>query len=85
MPALHAIAIDKLVRLIGTPNAPTIVDIRSDPEFASDPRFIPGSLRRPAETVTDWSAARIDVVPAGLADDSVLYGALALTGELGAK
>jgi glucokinase len=35
--------------------------------------------------ITDWSAARIDVVPAGLADDSVLYGALALTGELRAK
>ena len=32
--------------------------------------------------ITDWSAARIDVVPAALADDSVLYGALALTGEL---
>jgi glucokinase len=32
-------------------------------------------LRR---TVTSWSAARIDVVPAALADDSVLYGALAL-------
>lgn len=57
MSALHAIAIDKLVRLIGTPNPPTIVDIRSDPEFAADPRFIPGSLRRPAETVADWSAA----------------------------
>jgi glucokinase len=32
--------------------------------------------------ITDWSAARMDVVPAELADDSVLYGALALTGEL---
>jgi len=32
--------------------------------------------------ITDWSAARIDVVPAQLADDSVLYGALELTGEL---
>jgi glucokinase len=28
--------------------------------------------------VTAWSRARIDVVPAALADDSVLYGALAL-------
>jgi glucokinase len=28
-----------------------------------------------------WSRARIDVVPASLADDSVLYGALALTKE----
>jgi glucokinase len=28
--------------------------------------------------VTSWSRARLDVVPAGLGDDSVLYGALAL-------
>ena len=28
--------------------------------------------------ITDWSAARIDVVPAALGDDSVLYGAMAL-------
>jgi glucokinase len=32
--------------------------------------------------ITNWSRARIDVVPAALADDSVLYGALALTKEL---
>jgi len=28
--------------------------------------------------ITDWSGARVDVVPAALGDDSVLYGALAL-------
>jgi glucokinase len=32
--------------------------------------------------ITAWSAARIDVVPAELGDDSVLYGALALAGEI---
>lgn len=32
--------------------------------------------------VTDWSKARIDVVPAALGDDSVLYGALALAKEI---
>ncbi len=31
--------------------------------------------------VTTWSRARIDVVPAELGDDSVLYGALALAGD----
>lgn len=29
--------------------------------------------------ITNWSGARIDVVPAALGDDSVLYGALALS------
>ena len=39
--------------------------------------FVPleAELRR---TVTNWSRARIDVVPAGLGDDSVLYGARVL-------
>ena len=32
--------------------------------------------------ITSWSEARIDVVPSCLADDSVLYGALALVDEL---
>jgi glucokinase len=44
---------------------------------AGDALFVPlrAELRR---QITDWSAARIDVVPAALGDDSVLYGALAL-------
>ncbi|HUJ21569.1 MAG TPA: ROK family protein [Bryobacteraceae bacterium] len=32
--------------------------------------------------ITDWSGARIDVVPAALGTDSVLYGALALAAKL---
>ena len=31
--------------------------------------------------ITTWSRARIDVVPAALGDDSVLYGAMALAGN----
>ena len=48
---------------------------------AGDALFGPlrAELRR---RITNWSRARIDVVPAALADDSVLYGALALTKEL---
>ena len=32
--------------------------------------------------ITDWSGARVDVAPAALGDDSVLYGALALAKTL---
>jgi glucokinase len=48
---------------------------------AGDALFGPlrAELRR---RITGWSAARIDVVPAALGDDSVLYGALELAGEL---
>jgi glucokinase len=44
---------------------------------AGDRLFVPlrAELRR---QITNWSRARIDVLPAALGDDSVLYGALAL-------
>ncbi|MBM3761525.1 MAG: ROK family protein [Acidobacteria bacterium] len=47
---------------------------------AGDALFLPlrKELRR---QITAWSRARIDVMPAALADDSVLYGALALAEE----
>jgi glucokinase len=35
--------------------------------------------------ITDWSRARIDVVPAALGDDSVLHGALVLVQDCGAE
>jgi glucokinase len=44
---------------------------------AGDRLFVP--LREElGRTITKWSGARIDVMPAALGDDSVLYGALAL-------
>jgi glucokinase len=48
---------------------------------AGDRLFLPlrAELRR---QITSWSAARIDVVPAALGDDSVLYGAMALAGSM---
>jgi glucokinase len=49
---------------------------------AGDRLFEP--LRRELRRqITDWSGARIDVVPAALGDDSVLYGALALAEDAG--
>lgn len=47
---------------------------------AGDRLFVPlrAALKR---QITDWSRARIDVVPAALGDDSVLWGAVALTAE----
>jgi len=44
---------------------------------AGDALFVP--LRAElSRQITKWSRARIDVVPAGLGDDSVLFGAMAL-------
>src|ERR1700712_3690574 len=50
MPAINAISPDKLLRLIGPLACPTLVDMRPSGDF------IPGSIRRPPETVDDWAA-----------------------------
>lgn len=55
MPSFLEITSDKLNRLIGTPNAPMIIDVRTDEDFATDPRLVPASMRRDYRTVSDWA------------------------------
>jgi rhodanese-related sulfurtransferase len=55
MPSYTSISIEKLSRLIGTANAPALIDVRADADFGEDPRTIPGTLRRPSEAVSDWA------------------------------
>ena len=45
MPAPNEIKPNQLARLIGTPDAPVVVDLRIDDDFGEDPRLIPGSFR----------------------------------------
>ncbi len=47
MAAPNEMTVPQLFRLIGTPEAPVIVDISIDPDFADDPFLIPGSFRHP--------------------------------------
>ncbi|WP_024512675.1 chromate resistance protein ChrB domain-containing protein [Bradyrhizobium sp. ARR65] len=54
MSAYTTISPEKLARLIGTPNSPAVIDVRTEDDFAADPRLIPGALRRKAEAVRDW-------------------------------
>ena len=49
MPAPNSISPDKLARLIGTPAAPRLIDLRGDEDFAADPRLVPGAVRRPLD------------------------------------
>jgi len=51
MPAPNTITPDKLARLIGTPSAPAMIDVR---HMATSQR-IPGSLIRQKTTVAEWS------------------------------
>ncbi len=46
MAAPNAIKVQQLLRLIGTPQSPIIVDICLEDDFSADPYLIPGSVRR---------------------------------------
>jgi hypothetical protein len=48
---------DKLWRRIARPDAPALVDVRTEEDFAADPRLVPGASHRPALAVADWGAA----------------------------
>src|SRR5688500_5847022 len=50
MPATNSITADKLVRLVGTPGCPAIIDVAT----AGD-ALIPGSVRRSSDNVRDWA------------------------------
>jgi rhodanese-related sulfurtransferase len=46
MSSFISISPDKLARLIGTAKTPLVIDVRTDEDFAADPRLIPGAVRR---------------------------------------
>ena len=66
MPSPSQISTTKLARLIGTPDAPTIVDVRTDEDFQTDSRFIPTAFR------VDYTQA-LNVPKALLRDKVVVY------------
>lgn len=51
MPSPTEITVSQLSRLIGTPNAPVLIDVCIDEDFHDDPRFIPGASRHPAHDI----------------------------------
>src|SRR3954447_24908351 len=55
MSSLNTISIDKLNRLIGTPQSQSLIDVQTDDDFAADPRLVPGAVRRPWKDAGDWA------------------------------
>ena len=55
MPSFLEISPEKLNRLIGTPSAPVLIDVRTEDDFQADPRLIPGSRRHPYDDVAAWA------------------------------
>jgi rhodanese-related sulfurtransferase len=56
MSSYTSISSEKLFRLVGTANAPALVDVRIHEDFAADPRLIPGAVRRSHLEVQDWAS-----------------------------
>jgi rhodanese-related sulfurtransferase len=54
--SLNSISSEKLWRLIGVPHGPALIDVRAKEDFAVDPRFIPGAVRRAHSTVSEWGS-----------------------------
>ncbi|MBT8474373.1 MAG: sulfurtransferase, partial [Alphaproteobacteria bacterium] len=65
MASPNQITVKQLGRLIGTPQAPVLVDLRVPEDFDEDPRLIPGALRHPfreAEALANVAAGQTMVV-----------------------
>ena len=56
MPSFAEISVSQLLRRIGVPDAPVLIDVRIDEDFATDPRQIPGSIRRHYRHAPQWAA-----------------------------
>ncbi len=56
----NEISATKLMRLVGTPNAPDIVDVRVHDDYLIDQRILPASVRRSHKSVSDWATAYKD-------------------------
>ena len=46
MPSPCEITVAQLARLVGTSDAPVLIDLRIDEDFDDDPRLVPGAFRR---------------------------------------
>jgi len=55
MPAPNSISYEKLARIIGTPRAPLLLDVRSEEDFANDPRLLPSATRIDDRALADLS------------------------------
>ena len=45
MAAPNEISVSQLARLVGTPDAPALIDLRTPEDFEADPTLIPGAAR----------------------------------------
>ena len=87
MPSPTEITVSQLARLIGTPDAPVLVDICVDDDFNDDPRLIPGAYRYPFTTIAELAPRLQDrrVVVICQKGKKLSQGAAAILRELGIR
>ena len=57
MPSPDIITLAQYARRIGLPDSPALIDVRTEEDFAADPRVIPGSIRASHKDVAGWAEA----------------------------
>jgi rhodanese-related sulfurtransferase len=57
MPSVTTITVSQLSRLIGVPQAPTLVDVRIDDDYRADACLLPASVRRDDRASEQWADA----------------------------
>ena len=55
MSSPNVITSEKLARLIGRPDCPSLIDVCTEEDFACDPRLVPGAVRRSHRDVAEWA------------------------------
>ncbi|MEY9474578.1 rhodanese-related sulfurtransferase [Bradyrhizobium yuanmingense] len=87
MSTFTTISSDKMARLIGTANAPVLIDVRTEQDFAADRRLIPGSIKLGHDNVADWGGAFAGrrAVVSCLRGEKLAQGTAAWLRQLGAQ
>jgi len=57
MPPPTMLTAVQLARLVGLPDGPMLIDLRSEAERADDPRLLPGAERRNASDIAIWAGS----------------------------
>ncbi|MGY4428548.1 rhodanese-related sulfurtransferase [Bradyrhizobium sp. F1.13.1] len=87
MSSYTTISSEKMARLIGTANAPVLIDVRTDEDFAADRRLIPGSIKLSHDNVPDWGAnfAGRSAIVSCLRGEKLAQGTAAWLRQLGVQ
>jgi len=87
MPSPTEITVPQLSRLIGTPAAPIIIDVRTDEDFELDPDLIPTAFRHPFNDMASLAHELIDkrVMLYCQKGKKISQGAMAVLRNIGIK